>query len=172
MGKQVIKLNENQFRNFIQENIVRVLNEMVGTDEISSDTLRRARDMFSKKYGSSFHKGEMTDKLETDKWGNPIHPKDGRVLADHYLDFNRAIHNAEYDEEGENELVKQARDIFFANKDYWEEIPDQDGGDQTVEAEIDGWKFNMYPWGNETVLEFETPDGETGRCKARKTKVR
>lgn len=158
-----VRLTESQLRKVIKESVKKAL-----MNEISSDLLKRARDKFSDKYGSSFTKGEMTGKLEKDQWGNPIHPKDKRLLAHHYQDFDDAIHNAEYDEEGENDIVNQARDIFFSHENDWEEEPDPDGGEPGYTLEIDGWKFWMYHWAGQDVLEYETPDGKSGSCKANK----
>ena len=88
-----IVLTENDIKRIVKESVVKVLNEL------SSDYLKKANYAFYKKYGSQFYPGELTNSLEKDEYGNPLHPKDGRPISQHYRDFRNAIHNAQREED-------------------------------------------------------------------------
>ena len=168
-----INLTESQLRDFIKESAARVIKEMNETDEISSDMLTRARDKFSEKY-------RHYPNFEKDEYGNPLHPKDKRLMADHYRDFDRAISNAKYDEEMQDPMVQKACELYqyadFTDEEQFDNYEHGYGefGDYAeVEDENGGiWKFyrtfNGHYEGDSVEMdelegvEFETPDGKSG----------
>lgn len=178
MEKQVIRMNENQIRQMIKESAKRVLKEMYGTDEISSDMISRASQKFHQKYGGTGFPGPDAKDFPKDKHGNLLYPKDMKPLADHYRKFRDAYNNAKRDEDMSDPLVQQAMKIWNDNKDAvdWDVIDDfeNEGVELGGWLEVDGWEFEADAfgyreggWGDYAIEEIETveftsPDGKTG----------
>ena len=125
MEKNIIKLNESQLHNIIKESVKKVLKEMVGTDEISSDMISRAS---AKLYGKYGWNGTERDKLEKDEHGNPLHPKDKKPMAQHFKNFSDAFQRARRDELMADPLVAKAQELYDGGVDWDKEIDDRDGG--------------------------------------------
>ena len=175
MEKNVVRLNESQLHTLIRESVKKVLKEIVGTDEISSDMISRAS---AKLYGKYGWNGTERDKLEKDEHGNPLHPKDKKPMAQHFRNFSDAFQRARRDELMADPLVAKAQEIYDGGVDWDKEIDDRDGGGAfgsvygEVEDENGGvWKFYggaSFEWeGSWEIseledIEFESPDGQTG----------
>lgn len=175
MEKNIIKLNESQLHSIIKESVKKVLKEMVGTDEISSDMISRAS---AKLYGKYGWNGTERDKLEKDEYGNPLHPKDKKPMAQHFKNFSDAFQRAKRDEAMNDPLIAKAQELYDGGVDWDKEIDDRDGGGAfgsiygEVEDENGGvWKFYgdaSFEWeGSWEISEigdvdFEAPNGETG----------
>lgn len=175
--KNIVKLNESQLQNLIRESVKKVLNEMTGTDEISSDMISRASKKFREKYGWD---GTDRDKLEKDEYGNPLHPKDKKSIAQHIRNFSSAYNDAKFDEDMQNPLVRKAcelykdvdleqevadwTDDYGCDVNLWGEIKDENGGIWKFE----GWGSGVSVGGGDIEIdhveemEFTSPDGQTG----------
>ena len=168
--RQKIRLSESQLRKLIKESVKKAI-----MNEISSDMIGRARDKFYQKYGSD---GTERDKLEKDKYGNALHPKDKRTISDHLRNFSQAWRNAKTEEDLRDPVVAKAQEIYDDGIDWEEEIDDVDGGGAfgsvygEAEDENGGvWKFwggAGFEWEGYWVIsdisdvEFESPDGKIG----------
>ena len=185
MEKDTIRLNESQLHDLIQESVKRVLKEMSGTDEISSDMIGRARDKFVQKYGNNYMgletPGEMDQYLETDKYKRKLHPKDKKPLAWHQLTFDRAYNRRKLEENPEVvEKAKQlANTIDFGD---WEDLEMVDHYEHGYGAVVgyavvqdengNRWEFSCEGNGHYEggwlelddidEIEFESPEGICG----------
>lgn len=190
MKKNVVKINESTLRQIITESVKKVLKEEFSMDmqsrvtprnqqinEISSDMIGRASNKFWQKYGWG---GSERNSLEKDQYGNPLHPKDKKPIAQHLKNFTDAFNKAERDEAIQNPLLRKAQEMYertnleheiadWVDPPYgcsvnlWGEVKDENGGT---------WKFEGY--GNGTnigggdidiepeEIEFTSPDGQTG----------
>lgn len=167
---QKIQLSESQLRKLIKESVKKAL-----MNEISSDMIGRASKKFQEKYGWN---GTERDKLEKDKHGNPLHPKDKKPIAQHLRNFSRAWNDAKTEEDLRDPVVAKAQEIYDDGIDWEQEIDDADGGGAfgyvygEAEDENGGvWKFSgdaSFEWEGDWVtseisnVEFESPDGKTG----------
>lgn len=173
--KKVVKLNESQLQNLILESVKKVLNEMTGTDEISSDMISRASKKFWEKYGWD---GTDRDKLEKDKYGNPLHPKDKKPIAQHLRNFSNAYSDAKFYEDLQDPLIRKAAELY-KDVDLEYEISDWTDDyccDVSLYGEIEdenGGVWEFEGWGSGTVgggdinyeveeMKFTSPDGQTG----------
>lgn len=175
-----INLTESQLRDFIKESAMRVIKEMCGADEISSDMISRASQKFHQKYGGTLFPGPDAKDFPKDKNGNLLYPKDMKPLATHYRNFNDAYDRAKRDEDRANPLLQKAfalyQDADFSNGEQYDdyehgygefgdsaEIEDENGGIwkfyRTFNGHYEGDSIEMDELGD---VEFETPDGETG----------
>jgi hypothetical protein len=170
--KKTIKLTESDLTKLVQATVKSVLREM---NEISSDMIQRASRKFDDKYG---YGGTERDNLEKDKYGNPLHPKDKKPIADHLRNFNRAYNERHSEEQLQDPVVAKAQEIYDGGIDWEQEIEDRDGGGAfgsvwgSAEDENGGlWEFwggASFEWegGWEPVeisdVEFKSPDGKTG----------
>ena len=173
---RVIKINENTIKRIITQGVRKVLKEMAGTDEISSDMIGRAMDKFHDKYGQR---------------NSSLKPKDKRTAWDHELDFAAAYNQAKSNETTDD-LGREAYNVFRNidfSKEYMEGCEGDDweyegGGSSsscsTGHVEKDGWKFDFpirwssysvgmgseMDWdfiGDKTPVTFISPDGRTGK---------
>ena len=170
LEEKKVKVTEGQLRKLIKESVMKAI-----MNEISSDMIGRARDKFSSKYGMD---GSERDNLEKDKYGNPIHPKDKKPIANHMRNFNNAYNNAKRDEALNDPMVAKAQELYDGGIDWEQEIDDRDGGGAfgsiygEVEDENGGtWRFYgdaSFEWeGSWEISEidevdFVAPDGTTG----------
>lgn len=161
MGNK-IQLSEKALTKIIKESVQKVVNE------ISSDMLMRARDKFSEKYRNF-------PNFERDEYGNPLHPKDKRLMADHYRNFDRAISNAKRDEAMQDPVTKEAMEIWNdVQSDVDWDITDDfgnEGCEVTGYIEVDGWEFSASGYAERAgglnveeieSVEFRSPDGKEG----------
>ena len=169
---QKIQLNEKQLRNLIKESVKKAI-----MNEISSDMISRATKKFQEKYGWN---GTERDKLEKDKYGNPLHPKDKKPIAQHFKNFSSAYKDAKYNEDMQNPLIRKACELY-KDVDLEQEVADWVDNyscDVNLYGEIEDenggvWKFQG--WGNGVnvgggdieidsieEMDFESPDGQTG----------
>lgn len=178
MEKNVVRLNEKQLHTLIQESVKKVLKEIAGTDEISSDLISRASQKFHQKYGGTGFPGPDAKDFPKDEHGNLLYPKDMKPLADHYRNFSKAYNNAKTEELLSDPLAAKAQELYDGGVDWDTEIDDRDGGGAfgsvygEVEDEDGGvWKFYgdaSFEWeGSWEVselndIEFEAPNGQTG----------
>lgn len=180
MKKNVVRLNESQFHTLVQESVKKVLKEIAGTDEISSDLISRASQKFHQKYGGTDFPGPDAKDFPRDKNGNLLYPKDMKPLADHYRNFSKAYNDAKFDEDMQNPLVRKAcelykdvdleqevsdwTDDYGCDVNLWGEIEDENGGIWKFE----GWGAGVSVGGGDIEIDhieemnFESPDGQTG----------
>lgn len=178
--KNTIKLNESQFHTLVRESVKKVLKEIAGTDEISSDLISRASQKFHQKYGGTLFPGPDAKDFPRDKHGNLLYPKDMKPLADHYRNFSKAYNDAKFDEDMRNPLVRKAcelykdvdleqevsdwTDDYGCDVNLWGEIEDENGGIWKFE----GWGAGVNVGGGDIEIDhieemnFESPDGQTG----------
>lgn len=163
---QKIQLSESQLRNLIKESVRKVMNE------ISSDMISRASGKFQSKYGWN---GTERDKLEKDKYGNPLHPKDKKPLAQHFKNFQDAFQGAKRDEQMNDPLTKKAMEIWneYESDVDWDIADDfgNEGCEVIGYLEVNGWKFSATGYAEKAgglnveeieSVEFKSPDGQEG----------
>ena len=138
------KLNESQILALIGESVKRVLKEIAGTDEISSEKWAEISNSIHKNYGGADFPGPKATRF--DEYGNPIYGKKGKTVASLYRKLDAAKNDAlayEKANRPESEWDEKAIQITY---DY---EPDEE------ETEMDGgWHYIYDTWNN-----LETEDG-------------
>ena len=165
MKKVVIR--ESDLRKMVAESVKKALNELRST------TISNASKKFRDKYTGD--DGWWRKDLEHDEYGNPLHPKDKKPLAQHMRNFSRAYNQSAYDEQFEDPTTKEAMDIWEENESEvdWDVTDSYEHGYCAVTGylEIDGWEFTAvgeghYAGGLEIddidYVEFKSPDGQEG----------
>ena len=87
---QKIQLSESQLCNLIKESVKKAI-----MNEISSGLISRAGNEFHRRFGGTLFPGPDAKDFPKDEYGNLLHPKDKRTLAQHYRDYDDAYHNAQ-----------------------------------------------------------------------------
>lgn len=167
---QKIQLSESQLRKLIKESVKKAL-----INEISSDMIARANSKFHQKYGGTDFPGPDAKGFPKDKSGNLLYPKDMKPLAQHYRNFNDAYDRAKRDEEMNDPIIQQAKEIWdeVESDVDWEITDDFDneGCEVTGYIEVDGWEFSASGYAERAgglnveeieSVEFKSPDGQEG----------
>ena len=184
MAKKVIRLNESQLRRMIKESVKRALNE--GINELSPVFLKKAMEKFKDKYtptkNNNWDHSTYTS-LDSDEFGNRVHPKDKRPITKHLFDFSQAISKAKKDMPFDETLDAKAQELYKTIEfgdwedldmvDHYEHgygyvvgeagVTDNDGQEWIFRAGGDGhYEGGWLEFDDIDEVEYEAPNGQEG----------